>query len=220
MRLSQSILAALLLFTFATAKADEPARAPLSLSDGTSTSILSQVKSQVKAAGQRALDSTSHVTEFALGMLGIQYKFGGANPDNGFDCSGLVRYVFQQVTGISLPHNAAQQSREGSEVAINDLRPGDLVFFNTRKFSFSHVGIYLGDNKFVHAPKKGQPVQIVDFSAPYWQKAYDGARRMLESAPQVFTRSAVAATLPSGLIIGAEPETSLPSVNPVIPATQ
>jgi cell wall-associated NlpC family hydrolase len=170
----------------------------LSLSDGTSTTIASSVTNSVtnklRAAGQRLVEGTSQVTEYALGMLGIQYKFGGNSPESGFDCSGLVRHVFQQATGISLPHNAAEQSKSGREVAADELRPGDLVFFNTRKFAFSHVGIYLGDNKFVHAPRKGKPVQVVDITHPYWQKAYDGARRLLETAPQVLIPQAFAHT--------------------------
>jgi cell wall-associated NlpC family hydrolase len=182
--------------TVAPARADETKS--LSLSDGTSTTITSSVANTVtnklRAAGQRLVEGTSHVTEYALGMLGIQYKFGGNSPESGFDCSGLVRHVFQQVTGISLPHNAAEQSKSGREVAQEELRPGDLVFFNTRKFAFSHVGIYLGDNKFVHAPRKGKPVQVVDITHPYWQKAYDGARRLLETAPQVLIPQAFAHT--------------------------
>ncbi len=177
-----------------------------SASDGTSTSIVQRARD----AGHRALEKTTALTEYALGFLGIQYKFGGASPENGFDCSGLVRFVFQQVTGLSLPHSAVAQSKEGQEVAMEDLRPGDLVFFNTRKFAFSHVGIYLGDNKFVHAPRKGKPVQVVEFDNPYWQKAYNGARRMMESAPKVFGGSVIAGTLPGGIPVeplaaGAEP---------------
>jgi cell wall-associated NlpC family hydrolase len=175
------------------AHADEAAK--FVASDGTSTNIVApSITSKLKAVGQKLLDRTETVGEYALGMLGIQYKFGGNSPDSGFDCSGLVRYVFAQVTGLSLPHNAAEQSKVGREISMEELRPGDLVFFNTRKFSFSHVGIYLGDNKFVHAPRKGKPVEVVELGNPYWAKAYNGARRLIETAHQGLVPHALAAT--------------------------
>ena len=128
-----TILSIALSTTAGVARADESAK--FVASDGTSTSITAPtITSKLKAAGQKLLDRTENVTEYALGMLGIQYKFGGNSPDSGFDCSGLVRYVFAQVTGLSLPHNAAEQSKVGREVSMEELRPGDLVFFNTRKF--------------------------------------------------------------------------------------
>jgi cell wall-associated NlpC family hydrolase len=146
---------------------------------------------------QQAMTRTSEIAETALSLLGIPYKFGGSTPESGFDCSGLVRFVFQQVAGLALPHSALQQSQAGREVSSDELRPGDLVFFNTRKFAFSHVGIYLGDNKFVHAPRKGKPVQVVELNNPYWQRAFNGARRILDSAPQFFSPS------PSQVLSGA-----------------
>ena len=114
----------------------------------------------------------------ALSLLGVNYRFGGNSPDTGLDCSGLVRYVFQQVTGANLPRTARDMSRLGDTVAANDLQPGDLVFFNTRRFPFSHVGIYLGDNLFVHAPKPGQRVRVEDMRARYWTARFNGARRI------------------------------------------
>lgn len=171
---------------------EEVPRTAVSMTDGTSSSIVQRAK----VLSSRALERTTALTEAALSALGVKYKFGGANPEQGFDCSGLVRFVFQQVTGISLPHNALQQSREGREIDPDELMPGDLVFFNTRKFAFSHVGIYIGDNKFVHAPSKGKLVQVVEFNNPYWQRAFNGARRVIETAPQVFGSPATAATPP------------------------
>jgi cell wall-associated NlpC family hydrolase len=197
MHLSHSFRVAIIALALATtaqsARADESAK--FVASDGTSTHIVApSIASKLKAAGQKLLDRTETVGEYALGMLGIQYKFGGNSPDSGFDCSGLVRYVFAQVTGLSLPHNAAEQSKVGREISMEELRPGDLVFFNTRKFSFSHVGIYLGDNKFVHAPRKGKAVEVVEMGNPYWAKAYNGARRLLETAQQGLIPQALAAT--------------------------
>jgi cell wall-associated NlpC family hydrolase len=132
------------------------------------------------------------VAIYALGLIGVEYRFGGETPDNGLDCSGLVRYVFQQVTGVTLPRTAKEMSRVGARVASADLQPGDLVFFDTRRFAFSHVGIYLGDNRFVHAPSRGSEVEIAQLSDGYWQKHFNGARRLVGVLPSLVP-SAVAA---------------------------
>jgi cell wall-associated NlpC family hydrolase len=124
------------------------------------------------------------VTLYALGLIGVTYKFGGNTPDTGLDCSGFVRYVFQEVTGVTLPRTAREMSTLGAKVGAGDLKPGDLVFFNTRRFAFSHVGIYLGDNRFVHAPSKGSEVTIAQWS-PYWQKHFNGARRLVGVVPSL-----------------------------------
>ena len=115
---------------------------------------------------------------FALGLIGVDYRFGGTTPDAGLDCSGLVRYVFQQVTGITLPRTSQEMSHLGKKVAAADLKVGDLVFFNTRTLPFSHVGIYLGDDRFVHAPSRGGAVEIAAMSASYWRTRFSGARRL------------------------------------------
>ena len=125
------------------------------------------------------------VTMYALGLIGVNYKFGGSTPDTGLDCSGLVRYVFQEVTGVTLPRTAKEMSALGAKVGAGDLQPGDLVFFNTRRFAFSHVGIYLGDNRFVHAPSRGSEVTISQLSQSYWQKHFDGARRLVGVVPSL-----------------------------------
>lgn len=125
------------------------------------------------------------VTVYALGLIGVKYKFGGNDPESGLDCSGLVRYVFQEVTGVTLPRTSKEMSGLGARVSLNDLMPGDLVFFNTRRFANSHVGIYLGDNRFIHAPSRGGDVEIATFSAGYWQKRFNGARRLVGSLPSL-----------------------------------
>lgn len=114
----------------------------------------------------------------ALSFIGVRYKWGGTTPDTGFDCSGLIRYVYSQVTGQPLTGNAQEISRVGETVDRTELRPGDLVFFNTLRRPFSHVGIYLGDSRFVHAPSRGGQVEIVDMSSRYWKSRYNGARRL------------------------------------------
>jgi cell wall-associated NlpC family hydrolase len=113
----------------------------------------------------------------------VSYRFGGETPEDGLDCSGLVRHVFQQVTGTTLPRTSREMSRLGGSVARRDLRPGDLVFFDTRRFAFSHVGIYLGDGRFVHAPRTGRDVELADLSNGYWQKRFNGARRLVGVLP-------------------------------------
>ncbi len=124
------------------------------------------------------LGQAQEVALRALSFIGVRYKWGGNSPDSGFDCSGLIRYVFGQVTGKSLPGNAKEISKVGESVDRSELRPGDLVFFNTLRRPFSHVGIYLGESRFVHAPSRGGKVEIVDMSERYWQSRYNGARRL------------------------------------------
>lgn len=124
------------------------------------------------------LGQAQEVALRALSFIGVRYKWGGSSPDSGFDCSGLIRYVFGQVTGKSLPGNAREISQVGESIDRSELRPGDLVFFNTLRRPFSHVGIYLGESRFVHAPSRGGRVEIVDMTDRYWQSRYNGARRL------------------------------------------
>jgi hypothetical protein len=114
----------------------------------------------------------------ALSYLGVPYRFGGASPRTGFDCSGLVNHVFRQAFGLSLPRTAREIARNGAAVARGELLPGDLVFFNTRGFLNSHVGIYLGDSKFVHAPNARGRVRIDDMDNTYYRTRFNGARRI------------------------------------------
>lgn len=110
--------------------------------------------------------------------LGVDYRYGGGSPDSGFDCSGLVAHVFREAYGIQLPHNARAQSEFGVRVSLSELRAGDLVFYNTLNRPFSHVGIYLGDGRFVHAPKTGAQVRVEPINGSYWRRRFDGARRI------------------------------------------
>ena len=134
--------------------------------------------SAIQSLADRALSSAQELAMQAMGLIGIRYTFGGRNPDTGFDCSGLVRYVFDRVTGRSLPHNSYEMARMGTSVGKGELEPGDLVFFNTRGKRFSHVGIYVGDGRFIHAPSRGGRVHIVNMGDRYWVSRFDGARRL------------------------------------------
>jgi cell wall-associated NlpC family hydrolase len=132
------------------------------------------------AAASRAQPAVGGATELvlhALGLLGVPYRYGGDHPASGFDCSGLVRFVARTVLGVQLPRQAEAISRAGIEVAQQQLQPGDLVFFNTAGRPFSHVGFYLGEGQFVHAPAQRGQVRIEQMSQPYWQARFNGARR-------------------------------------------
>jgi cell wall-associated NlpC family hydrolase len=120
----------------------------------------------------------------ALNMIGVRYRWGGDTPDSGLDCSGFVRYVFQDTLGMALPRRAEEMSRVGEKVRVRDLKPGDLVFFNTMRRTFSHVGIYIGDNKFVHSPSTGSTIRVDDMDSGYWEKRFTGARRIETSFSQ------------------------------------
>jgi cell wall-associated NlpC family hydrolase len=138
-----------------------------------------------RSSASTAEVGTEDIAIYALGMIGVDYRLGGSTPENGLDCSGLVQHVFQQVTGVSLPRTAKEMSGLGSKVNISELVPGDLVFFNTRRFSFSHVGIYLGGHRFVHAPSRGGEVEIAALTESYWHRRFDGGRRLVGVLPSL-----------------------------------
>ena len=114
----------------------------------------------------------------ALVTVGVRYHYGGSSPETGFDCSGLVAHVYERAWGIAVPRNTEEQRAVGRPVKLADLQPGDLVFYNTRNRPFSHVGIYLGDGDFVHAPRRGQRVRVESIRSSYWRARFDGARRL------------------------------------------
>ncbi|MBM4216101.1 MAG: NlpC/P60 family protein [Gammaproteobacteria bacterium] len=118
------------------------------------------------------------VVNRALQHIGVPYRFGGSNPKSGFDCSGLVNHVYREALGVALPRTSRQLASVGTPVAATDLRPGDLVFFNTRGAANSHVGIYLGDGRFVHAPRARTLVRIDRLDDPGYVNIFEGARRL------------------------------------------
>ncbi len=129
-----------------------------------------------------ALEHEAHSREvvlFALGLLGTGYRFGGRNPEAGLDCSGMVSYVVEQVSGQRLPHNAAQIAARTRAIARDELQPGDLVFFNTMKRRHSHMGIYIGDGKFIHAPSSRGVVRVESLDKGYFAPRLDGMRTLL-----------------------------------------
>ncbi len=126
-----------------------------------------------------ASDSASSVALQALAHLGTPYRLGGLSPRTGFDCSGLVAYVYREGAGLALPRNTFDLSAFGQPVERGALRPGDLVFYNTQRREYSHVGIYLGEDRFIHAPASGGEVRVESLRAGYWERRYSGARRVI-----------------------------------------
>src|SRR5260363_435076 len=142
------------------------ARAPSNFALQGSQRLLSKIASRA-----------SDVVDNALKQIGVRYRNGGNTPKKGFDCSGLVHYVFQNTLGLTLPRRADAMSRIGNKITVDNLKPGDLVFFNTRRRTFSHVGIFIGNHQFVHSPSKGRRVRIDSLDNRYWERHFTGARR-------------------------------------------
>ena len=137
---------------------------------------------QIEQVRQSVSHKASELVVTALGFLGVPYRMGGNTVETGFDCSGFVRAMYQQTVGLILPRKAEQQAAATEKIERGDLQPGDLVFFNTLKRAFSHVGIYVGEGKFIHSPKPGAEVRVENMGLSYWNHRFDGARRV--SGPQ------------------------------------
>lgn len=127
----------------------------------------------------KASDMASELVLSAMNFLGVPYRRGGQSREQGFDCSGFTRHVFENSVGLILPRRAIEQANSPDLIPVqqSELKPGDLVFFNTLRHTFSHVGIYIGDNKFIHSPRAGGAVRVEDMRVSYWQQRFDGARR-------------------------------------------
>jgi cell wall-associated NlpC family hydrolase len=133
----------------------------------------------VQSFRESVRDTASDLVMSAMNFLGVPYRRGGNNEETGFDCSGFTRHIFENSIGLVLPRRADEQAHASGLMAINraELKPGDLVFFNTMKRTFSHVGIYVGDDKFIHSPRAGSEVRIEDMRESYWARRFTGARR-------------------------------------------
>jgi cell wall-associated NlpC family hydrolase len=135
-------------------------------------SACASVKNEVQTPENNA--AIKELTSYARSLVGVPYKYGGNSPDSGFDCSGFVGHVFRHTLGIKLPRSSVEISHVGQIISKRNLRAGDLVFFN----KFSHVGIYLDDDRFIHAPSSGGSVRTENMHDAYWKKHYNGARRI------------------------------------------
>ena len=133
---------------------------------------------------QHASGRINDVVLQALALAGLRYEYGGQSTTTGMDCSALVQHVFRQAWQQDLPRTAEEISRAGDRVTVRELEPGDLVFFDTLSRPYSHVGIYLGGNKFVHSPSAGSAVRVENMSGNYWKSRYNGARRIADLAAQ------------------------------------
>lgn len=155
---------------------------------------------------RRVSDAASDMVLSAMNFLGVPYKRGGQSA-GGFDCSGFTRYMFEHSLGLVLPRRAEEQAHSPAltPVARDQLRPGDLVFFNTLRRTFSHVGIYIGDNKFIHAPRSGKDVRIEDMRMAYWTQRFNGARRPPQLIPKEALDKATAAAAAAMPLANTEP---------------
>jgi cell wall-associated NlpC family hydrolase len=123
-------------------------------------------------------EPAAEVAFMALSLVDTPYAAGGSSPETGFDCSGFVAYVYARALQLRMPRTTSELARVGVAISRSDLRPGDLVFHNTLGRPFSHVGIYLGDMRFVHSPSTGGAVRVADMRLDYWTRRFDGARRI------------------------------------------
>jgi cell wall-associated NlpC family hydrolase len=133
---------------------------------------------RIETVRQSVTEKASVLVFTSMGFLGVPYRRGGNSVETGFDCSGFVKAMFEQTVGLILPRKAEQQAAATEKIERADLKPGDLVFFNTMKRAFSHVGIYIGEGKFIHSPKPGSEVRVEDMGLAYWSRRFDGARRV------------------------------------------
>ncbi len=136
----------------------------------------------IEQVRQSMSNRASELVVNAMGFLGVPYKRGGNSAESGFDCSGFVKAMYEQTVGLVLPRKAEQQAAATEKIDKRDLAPGDLVFFNTMRRAFSHVGIYIGDGKFIHSPKPGAQVRVESMGESYWSRRFDGARRVAPDA--------------------------------------
>ena len=113
---------------------------------------------------------------YAMGLIDTDYRFGGSNPESGLDCSGMVSYIYHNALGMRLPHNAHQIAQLGRDIPLSSIQPGDLIFFNTLNRPFSHVGIYIGDDRFIHAPSTNGKIRINSLKTSYYAQRIEAAR--------------------------------------------
>jgi cell wall-associated NlpC family hydrolase len=151
--------------------------------------LVAKLGDQVSQVSRVVTDRASDLVFNAMGFLGVPYKRGGNSAEGGFDCSGFVKAMYEQTVGMVLPRRSVEQAAATQPIDKSELQPGDLVFFNTLRSAFSHVGIYVGDNKFIHSPRTGSVVRVEDMRVGYWSSRFDGARRVPQPAPAQQTAS-------------------------------
>ena len=150
--------------------------------------------------GKPMIDPSAGLEEIsiqAMSLVGTPYRYGGNTPDSGFDCSGLVRYVVSRAANVNLPRTTEQMGQRGTSLDRSEVASGDLVFFNTTGRANSHVGIYVGQNRFVHAPATGGTVRLEDMGKSYWASRYNGARRVVAASNLPMTPAPAPAPTPA-----------------------
>ena len=197
----------------------QPAMRPVD-DQGLLDSVASSVANKSSKLITQVRDGTSNLLDSAMNFLGVRYKLGGNTAETGFDCSGFTRYVFENSLGRVLPHRADEQANapELAKVDKKDLKPGDLVFFDTMRRTFSHVGIYLGDGKFIHSPRTGETVRIEDINISYWARHFTGARRVPELSDANGTPNAAGTSMLASLTARLTGQSSSGAVQPSSPA--
>ena len=138
-----------------------------------------QYTQTTRTNNDRTSGSADELIGNAMGLLGVAYRYGGTSASTGFDCSGFMQHIFKRAMGINLPRTSEEQARMGSSVSRSDLQPGDMVFFRTLGGGrISHVGLYIGNDRFIHAPRTGKNIEITSLSHKYWSSKYAFARRV------------------------------------------
>lgn len=156
----------------------------VSAASGATETVPLKTAEATPAVTSGTTDKAAAILSDALSLVGVKYKYGGNSPESGLDCSGFVGHVFHNTAGLVLPRSASAISMVGSKITQNELRPGDLVFFKTMRKAISHVGIYLGNNQFVHASSsKTGDVMVSSMTESYWSKRFSVARRVDLSTP-------------------------------------
>jgi hypothetical protein len=226
MRITAPLLA-FLLFAFAMLFAVRAHAAPAGSADDMDKLLADKgLMAHIERASQTVSNKASELVVNAMGFLGVPYRRGGNSADTGFDCSGFVRAIYEQSIGLILPRKAEQQAAATQNIERNELQPGDLVFFNTMRRAFSHVGIYVGEGKFIHSPKPGAEVRVESMSVSYWNRRFDGARRVAGQSTQPVdareTRATTSAALAAAAAVQAQPlvSTKAPLLQATAPTTQ
>ncbi len=177
-----TVLLSLVTLQSMAAPADDDMPPPVQASPGLLAQWSGSLTSQFSVARQTMGEKATDMLTQAMGLLGVPYRRGGSSEETGFDCSGFVRHMYEKSFGRVLPRRANEQAKATETIDREELKPGDLVFFNTMKRAFSHVGIYMGDGKFIHAPRAGKSIRVDDMRWAYWQKRFMGARRLQPGA--------------------------------------
>ncbi len=205
-------------------------------SESTPKSLGDRISASISQASANASDLLRH----ASSAIGTPYRKGGASAETGFDCSGFVLAMYEKTVGLTLPRTAALQAAAGKKIERHELKPGDLVFFNTMRRQFSHVGIYMGEGNFIHSPRSGARVRVESLNTPYWKTRYNGARRVhsFEAPPALAAKADTRPppllgrdmTAPSSVRLGgiwgparpdapdAQPGSDAPSTSPATPS--